>query len=335
MSVATIGEKPMKNHKKQARIKALQGILGILCLVFGTYAYAGANCTPNGGHGWNPAPLINIDMNTTLGSIPAGTTLGSASTGFFSWKCNFSGSVADRTVYFRNQTPASTKAYMLSNGVRLYQHIYQNEEVEITASSTPRIKVGYWNQGQFSIGFLYIYTLRRGVGPLKSFDTGLFTVGTHEDGTGRGFGDIYRAQIVGKLVNYCPTPIVTMSNKVVDFKELTPEQFDKGKTVKENFNLALTPISTCEAALEVSVAFQSNSGVVNKKYLMFDNGLQIAITDKSLGQEINFDQYYYKGQISQQKPGNFQYSAELSNKSNGVIKPGPFSNTVNVLFSYR
>lgn len=325
----------MKNHKKQPRIKVLQGILGMLCLVSGTYAYAGANCTPNGGHNWNPVPLINIDMNTTPGSIPAGTLLGRASTGYFSWSCIFSGSKEERTIYFVNQTPSTTKAYLLSNGVRLYQYTYSNKTVEITATNTPRLEVGYWDQGQFHIAFVYVYELKRGVGALKSFDTGLFTVGYHVDGTGRNFGDLYRAQIIGKLVNYCPTPVVTMSNKVVDFKELTPEQFDKGKTVKENFNLALTPISTCEAALEVSVAFQSNSGVVNKKYLMFENGLQIAITDKSLGQEINFDQYYYKGQISQQKPGNFQYSAELSNKSNEPIKPGPFSNTVNVLFSYR
>ena len=157
----------------------------------------------------------------------------------------------------------------------------------------------------------------------------------HADGTGRRLGDLYYARIVAKLVNYCPTPIVTMSDKVVDFKELTPDQFNSGKTVKENFNITLTPVSTCQAALEVSVKFQSNSGVVNSKYLVFENGLQAAITDKSLGQEIMFDRDYYKGVISQQAPGNYQYSAELSNRNNEPIKQGPFSNTVNILFSYR
>ncbi|MDD9341509.1 MAG: hypothetical protein PV362_18070 [Providencia heimbachae] len=181
----------------------------------------------------------------------------------------------------------------------------------------------------------HTFTIKRGAGPLKSFDTGNFILGYHLDGVGSRIGESYTIRLVGKLINYCPTPIVTMSDKVVDFKELTSDQFENNKTVKENFNLTLTPVSTCEAALEVSVKFQSNNGVVNNKYLVFDNGLQMAITDRSLGQEIRFDQVYYKGVISQQKPGNYLYSAELSKKSNESIKQGPFSNTVNVLFSYR
>ncbi|WP_336298136.1 MULTISPECIES: hypothetical protein, partial [Providencia] len=324
----------MKNNKKQS-IKAQQGILGIMLLAFGHDVYAGADCVPNGGHNWNPSPLINIDMNTTPGSVPAGTLLGTASTGFFSWRCNFSGNTQDRMIYFVNQTPATTKAYLLSNGVRLYQYTDRNKPVEITATNTPRIEVGYWNPGQYNIAFIYIYELKRGVGPLKSFDTGLFTVGYHVDGTGRNFGDIYRAQIVGKLVNYCPTPIVRMSDKVVDFKELTAENFEGGQIVRENFSLDLVPDSTCEAALEVSVAFQSNSGVVNKKYIVFDNGLQAAITDRSNNQQVAFDQYYYKGSISKQQPGYFPYSVELSKKDAEAIKSGQFSNTVNVLFTYR
>ncbi len=325
-------------YRNSAKIKKRikQSILCLLLIASGNVAYAaGAECTPNGGHMWNPVPEINIDMNTTLGEISAGTELGKGYTVFFSWHCNFSGSNADRTIYFYNQTPATTKALLLSSGVRLYQNIYSHEVVEITANNTPKLTVGYWSQSVADIAFMYIYTLKRGVGPLKSFDTGTFVVGYHADGTGRRLGDLYHARITGTLVNYCPTPIVTMSDKIVDFKELTPDQFNSGKTVKENFNITLTPVSSCQAALEVSVKFQSNSGVVNSKYLVFENGLQATITDKSLGQEVMFDRDYYKGAISQQAPGNYQYSAELSNRNNESIKQGPFSNTVNVLFSYR
>lgn len=320
-----------KDHKK----RLIKGILGSLLLLSGASSYAGVNCKPGSGNAWFPLPLISIDMNTTPGPIPTGTELGSGRS-MMAWECNFSGSVADRTIWFYNQTPAQTKAYLLSSGIQVYQHSYSlSKVVEITAPNTPRLEVGYWGVGTQNIGLWHVFTLKRGYGELKSFDTGNFVIGYHTDGVGKRIGDLYTIRLVGKLVNYCPTPIVTMSDKVVDFKELTPEQFNNSKTVKENFNITLTPISTCEAALEVSVAFQSNSGVVNKKYLMFDNGLQIAITDKNLGQEINFDQYYYKGQISQQRPGNYQYTAELSNKSNDPIKSGQFSNTVNVLFSYR
>ncbi|EPL6453545.1 fimbrial protein [Providencia rettgeri] len=317
---------------KKIKNKLKLGVFSSLLLTFSTFSYAGVTCTPNGE--WFPLPLLSIDMNTTPGDIPTGTRLGSGKS-VISWNCRFSGSQADRTIWFYNQTPASIKTYLTSSGVQVYQSSYGNNEVEITAPNTPRLMVGYWETGSFSIALWHNFVIKRGTGPLKSFDTGNFTLGYHLDGVGSRIGDNYTIRLVGKLINYCPTPIVTMSDKVVDFKELTTDQFENNKTVKENFNLILTPISTCETALEVSVKFQSNKGVVNNKYLVFDNGLQMAITDRSLGQEIRFDQEYYKGVISQQKPGNYQYSAELSKKNNESIKQGPFSNTVNVLFSYR
>lgn len=326
--------KSANSAKMSFRKRVMQSVLGGVLLTSGTFAFAGAQCTPQNGAGWYPLPLISIDMNTIPGAIPAGTTLGSG-TSMMGWWCNFSGSQADRTIWFYNQTAASVKAHLLSSGVRVYQGSYGNKEVEITATNTPRLEVGYWASGYYSIGLWHTFTIRRGYGELKSFDTGNFIIGYHTDGVGQRIGDQYIIRLVGKLVNYCPTPIVTMSDKVVDFKELTPEQFERGKTVKENFNITLTPVSTCQAALEVSVKFQSNSGVVSSKYLVFENGLQAVITDRGLGQEIRFDQEYYKGAISQQKPGNYQYSAELSNRNNEPIKSGPFSNTVNVLFSYR
>ncbi|HBO23777.1 MAG TPA: hypothetical protein DD649_12945 [Providencia sp.] len=322
--------KSLMNKTIKNRVK--KGVFSSLLLTFSALSYAGVTCTPLGA--WFPLPLLSIDMNTIPGNIPAGTTLGSGFSAI-SWNCNFSGSQADRTIWFYNQTPESTKAYLLSSGVRVYQSAYDTNEVEITALNTPRLMVGYWNTGNYSIALWHTFTIKRGAGPLKSFDTGNFTLGYHTDGVRNRIGDNYTIRLVGTLVNYCPTPIVTMSDEVVDFKELTTDQFENNKTVKENFNLTLTPVSTCEAALEVSVKFQSNKGVVNNKYLVFDNGLQMAITDRSLGQEIRFDQEYYKGVISQQKPGNYLYSAELSKENNSTIKQGPFSNTVNVLFSYR
>lgn len=326
--------KQVNQAKSNFKMNVRQGVLGAFLLVPGTLAYAGVICDPGNGNTWYPLPLISIDMNMIPGDIPAGTVLGSGRSVVL-WNCTFSGSQAERTIWFYNQTPPSTKEYLLSSGVRVYQQAYGPDEVEITARDTPRLLIGYWNPGYYGIGLWHFFELRRGAGELKSFDTGDFIIGYHTDGISQRIGDYYIIRLVGKLINYCPTPIVTMSDKVVDFKELTPDQFNNGKTVKENFDITLTPASTCQAALEVSVKFQSNSGVVNSKYLVFDNGLQAVITDKSLGQEVQFNQEYYKGTISQQIPGNYQYSAELSNRNNEPIKQGPFSNTVNVQFSYR
>ncbi len=334
----------MKNAnsaKMDLRKRVMQSMLGGLLLTSGTFAFAGVSCTPNGGvssggTAWNPSPEVFIDMNTVPGSVPPGTLLGVANTGLFLWRCVFSGTEQQRTIWFNNQTPQDIKKLLLNSGVRLYQEgPYGGTTVEVTQTNTPPLVVGSWAAGAPNIVFGYKYKIIRGSGELKSFDTGVFPVGYHRDYQGKSFGDMYYARIIGKLVNYCPTPIVIMNNKVVDFKELTPENFQSGKTVKENFSLDLVPDSTCNTALEVSVAFQSNSGVINKKYMLFNNGLQAVITDKSTNQVVSFDQYYYKGSITQQRPGYFQYSVELSNKDNEPIKSGPFSNTVNVLFSYR
>lgn len=284
----------------------------------GTAAYAGVSCTPNHGYPWNPSPEININMNTTLGEIPSGTLLSTGSSGWFSWNCHFSGTEAQRTIWFNNQTPQNIKNTLLNSGMRLYQENMYGGSVEITQTNTPSLKVGAWASGNPNVMFGYYYNVMRRTGALKSFDTGYFTVGYHRDYLGKSLGDTYYARIVGTLVNYCPTPVVHMSNKVVDFKELTVESFENGKTVKENFSLDLVPDSTCDAALEISVAFQSNSGVINKKYIVFNNDLQAAITDRSSNQMVTFDQYYYKGSISKQKPGYFPYSVELSKK---ITKP--------------
>ncbi len=316
---------------KKIENKLKLGVFGSLLMAFSTFSYSGVSCTPLGA--WYPLPLLSIDMNTIPGTVPEGTRLGSGFSAL-SWRCNFSGTVADRTIWFHSQTPGSVKAHLLSSGVKVFQSSYVGK-VEITAPTTPALNVGYWKVGTENISLWHNFTIERGKGPLKSFDTGDFILGYHTDGVGNRIADYYTIRLVGTLINYCPTPIVTMSDKVVDFKELTTDQFENNKTIKENFNLTLTPVSTCDAALEVSVKFQSNKGVVNNKYIVFDNGLQMAITDRSLGQEISFGQEYYKGVITKQKPGNYQYSAELSKKNNENIKQGPFSNTVNVLFTYK
>ena len=321
----------MNKFKTKIGKRVRQGVIGSLLLASGSsICFAGVTCSPQGA--WSPLPLMTIDMNTLPGAVPPGTTLGSGNSVFL-WRCTFSGSESDRTIWFYNTTAASIKNYLLSSGIRLYQESYGNE-VEVTASTTPPLKVGSWNTGTSNLALWHTFTLKKGDGELKAFDTGEFIIGYHRDAFGNRIGENYTIRIIGKLVNYCPTPIVTMSDKEVNFNELTPEQFSNGKTVKENFDITLTPISTCDAALEVSVAFQSNSGVVSSKYLMFDNGLQAVITDRELGQEVTFDQYYKKGTISQQSPGTYQYSVELSNKDNQPIKQGAFSNTVNILFSY-
>ncbi|ENU1228778.1 MULTISPECIES: fimbrial protein [Providencia] len=326
--------------KMKIKQQLWQGGVFFLLLMSGTAAYAGVTCRPNSstpgtGNPWNPLPEVYIDMNTTPGVVAPGTLLGSASSGWFVWACVFSGSKAERTIWFNNQTSTNTKNLLKNSGIRLYQDSMYGKSVEITADNTPSLEVGSWEAGAKSVVFGYTYRVIRGTGELKSFDTGVFNVGYHSDYQRRNFGDMYQARIIGKLVNYCPTPIVRMSNKVVDFKELTVESFENGKTVKENFSLDLVPDSTCEAALEISVAFQSNSGVVNKKYMLFNNGLQATITDRTSNQQVMFDQYYYKGSISKQKPGYFPYSVELSKKDDEAIKSGQFSNTVNVLFTYR
>ena len=325
---------PFDSKKTQSKLN--RGILSSLLLISSAFSYAGVSCSPQ-GTSWYPLPLISIDMNTMPGSIPEGTTLGSGLS-MIGWNCTFSGTQAERTVWFYNQTAPSIKNYLLSNGIRVYQSTSGNNpnlEVEVTATNTPRLEIGYWNLGNYNIGLWHTFTLRRGSEPLKSFDTGDFIIGYHMDGIGNRVGTNYTIRLVGTLINYCPTPIITMSDKTVDFKELTPENFKDGNRVREDFDITLSPITTCEAALEVSVKFQSNNGIVNNKYLVFDNGLQMSITDRELGQEIQFDQEYYKGVISQQQPGKYMYSAELSNKDNETIKQGPFSNTVNLLFSYR
>lgn len=305
--------------------------------MLGSSAYAGVNCTSDGT--WQPGSSeIYIDMKTGLGAVPPGTLLGTGSSGFFSWKCNISGSAAERTIWFHNQTPQRVKDILLNSGVRLFQdNIYttSSSSVEITQPNVPALQTGTWGAGSQHILFGYSYRVIRGTGELKSFDTGMFTVGYHSDYVGKSLGDSYQARIYGKLIDYCPAPIVRMSDKVIDFKELESSDFDSGKTVKENFSLDLVPDSSCNAALEVSVAFQSNNGVVNNKYIVFNNGLQATITDRTLNKQVIFDQYDYKGAITQEKPGYFPYTVELSRKNNEPIKPGQFSNTVNILFTYR
>ncbi|WP_294102904.1 hypothetical protein [Providencia sp.] len=101
-------------YRNSAKIKKRikQSTLCLLLIASGNVAYAaGAECTPNGGHMWNPVPEINIDMNTTLGEISAGTELGKGYTGFFHGIVIFQGLMQIELFIFIIKHPQQRKLF--------------------------------------------------------------------------------------------------------------------------------------------------------------------------------------------------------------------------------
>lgn len=280
--------------------------------------------------------LIDVPLDS------ANNILASVTSDYGYWSCNFSGTtVADRSIRLITLVPDQVKNTLLNAGVELYMRgsAIQTNTINLTSVPTgTEVHVGSWSVGNNTpIIQNYVYTLRKGSKPLQSFDTGEFTSGFHVGGTNNVLmSPFLQIKIKGEKINLCPDPSVSMDNKTVDFNALDAKDFIGGSTVKDSFNLRVNVAPTCQTGLNISVTFNSNNGtVVNQKYLLLDNGLQAVITDNDLKQEIHFGVPYKKGNITTQKPGNYNYNVELSRDNSQSLKAGEFSKTVNVLFTYQ
>ncbi len=109
-----------------------------------------------------------------------------------------------------------------------------------------------------------------------------------------------------------------MSDKVVDFKELTAENFEGGQTVRENFSLDLVPDSTCDAALEVSVAFQSNSGVINKSTSSLTMAYKLQLQTEPITNRLRLISIIIKGVSVSNSPAT---SLTVSSYPRKMLKP--------------
>ncbi len=78
------------------------------CRVCGVTCRPG-NSVPARRNAWNPLPEVYIDMNTTPGTVAPARYWALPVVVFFSWACVFSGSKAERTIWFNNQTPTTIK----------------------------------------------------------------------------------------------------------------------------------------------------------------------------------------------------------------------------------
>lgn len=297
---------------------------------------------PNGTNDFAPLSItpINISMDSSNEILAKITTTP------ITWDCNFSNvnSAEDRTLKFLIVIPANIQNLIDNSGIdfAMNSNVYNYDEINLTkVNNNYSINLARWDKKQITMASMFTYTLKRNAKELRSFETGDFTIGNHYTGNNGKISDnmllpVLGANIKAERINLCPNPSVSMNNKTVDFNILNAKDFIAGNTVKDNFNLNVNVPQDCETGLDISVTFNSSNGtLVNKKYLLLDNGLQATITDNDLNQEIEFGVPYRKGIITTQKPGNFNYNVELSRESGKNLTAGEFSKTVNVLFTYQ
>lgn len=316
-------------------------MLGFVFLSFNVSASV-SNCRTNSGPDYIQQD-IKFDITSSNSSMATGTQLASATSSFVSFSCDFTGTVAaPNHVYFKNTVPPEIKTLLTNSGVTVTQRsaIGGGIAVTITNPSVPNIDLGYWSQPATgvtkSIGIMYNFSVNKGNNPLKSFDTGSFLLGYHEDYQGKYLGVLVYAHIVGNLTLLCPTPAVNLSvsqGGSIEFNTVSPKQMNAGESISRPFHLMMAVPPDCETGLNVSVRFEPNNNtILGGKYLDMGNGLQTMLQSGST--EINYSQNYAIGEILPQSPVSVPYTAILNKVPGSTISSGPFSKTIRVVVSY-
>lgn len=301
-----------------------------------------SNCQTNSGPGYI-AQDITFNITSSNSSMATGTQLASSTSSFISFSCDFTGTVAaPNHIYFKNTVPPEIKALLINNGVTVTQRSAIGGDITatITNPSVPNIDLGYWSQPATgvtrTIGIMYNFSVNKGSNALKSFDTGSFLLGYHEDYQGKYLGVIVYAHIVGNLTLLCPTPAVNLSvsqGGSIEFNSVSPKQMNAGESISRPFHLMMAVPPDCETGLNVSVRFEPNNNtILGGKYLDMGNGLQTMLQSGST--EINYSQNYTIGEILPQSPVSVPYTAILNKVPGSTISSGPFSKTIRVVVSY-
>lgn len=298
------------------------------------------NCRPEMGDSINID--VSFDISSNSSSIEIGKELASASSDWYSMRCNFTaGTAAVNTVYFKNMMPNAIKSMLTNSGVKITQRqrLGNTGTVTITDSTVPNLYVFNRTEGagtNVGFGFGYQFTAIKGPNALKPFDTGVFLLGTHINGQGTELGVPVYLRVLGKLTLLCPAPAVniTASNGgSVNFDTISPKQMNAGDVVSRTFNLGMSVPQDCETGLNISVRFEPNNNtVLGGKYLDMGNGLQTLLTRNST--DINYNESYSIGEIMPQSPISVPFTATLSKIAGSTIASGPFSKTVRVVVSY-
>lgn len=313
---------------------------GFVFLSFNISA-AVSNCQTNSGPSYIDQD-ITFNITSSNSSMATGTQLASATSSFISFTCEFTGTVAaPNHVYFKNTMSPAIKSLLINSGVTITQKSAINgNSATITNSSVPNIDMGSWYQPTAgpttNIGIMYYFYVNKGSNALKSFDTGSFLLGYHEDYQGKYLGVLVYAHIVGNLTLLCPTPAVNLSvsqGGSIEFNSVSPKQMNAGESISRPFHLMMVVPPDCETGLNVSVRFEPNNNtILGGKYLDMGNGLQTLLQSGST--EINYSQNYAIGEILPQSPVSVPYTAILNKVPGSTISSGPFSKTIRVVVSY-
>lgn len=298
------------------------------------------NCHAGSGGSINMDVSFEISSN---GSTATGTELGSATSTWYSMRCDFTaGTEAVNTVYFKNTMPNTIKDMLVNSGVKITQRqrigSTQNNTVTITDSTVPNLYTFSTTAAGTDIGFSfgYQFTAIKNTNALKPFDTGVFLLGTHINGQGTELGVPVYLRISGKLTLLCPSPavnITTSNGGRVNFDTISPKQMNAGDVISRTFNIGMSVPQDCMTGLNVSMRFEPNNNtVLGGKYLDMGNGLQTLLTRNST--DINYNESYNIGEIMPQSPVSVPFTATLSKIAGSTIASGPFSKTVRVVVSY-
>jgi len=319
-------------------------ILTLAICMFGiSQVFADASNCRTGSQGDHIDLSVNFDLTSNTTAITPGTTLASKSTGMFGMTCDFTGEGAANNIYFRSSMSENIRSMLTENGVEIFQRyafLGGAPDYNITQPGHSDILLSFWNQPEVGVevGFIsgYIFTVKKGGGDLKPFDTGVFQLGYHVNEERQNIGLPIYARFVGNLVLLCPTPKVdiTASNGgSVNFGAVEPRSLYDGNQLSKNFNLNMAVTPDCETGLNISVRFEPNNNtVLDNKNLDMDNGLQVLLSNSN--GDINYNEQYYIGEVLPFTPVNQSYTATLSHIPGSNIVSGPFSKTIRVVVSY-
>ena len=299
-------------------------IMTLCMLGIGQTFAAVSNCRPPAGDHFDV--FINFDITNNTTAITPGTTLGSQNSGILGLRCEFTGS--GNNVYFRSNMPENIRNMLIGNGVEIFQQltIGANPEHNITQPGYSDIYVGTWDQPnvglEIGVGLRYTFTVKKGAGDLKPFDTGVFLLGHHINEERQNIGMPIYARFVGNLTLLCPTPKVDITSSnggSVNFGTISPQ------------NMRVNP--ECETGLNISVRFEPNNNtILDNKNLDLGNGLQVLLKNSS--GDVEYDESYSVGDLMPFTPVDQPYTATLSHIPGRDIVSGPFTKTIRVVVSY-
>jgi len=310
-----------------------------LCMFGIGQAFAAvSNCRPTLGEHFDVFISFDITNNTT--AITPGTTLGSQGSSILSLRCDFTGQ--NNNIYFRSAMPENIRNMLTGNGVEIFQRYTLGGGVDynITQPVHSDIFVGYWNQPnvglEVGIGLRYTFTVKKGAGDLKPFDTGVFLLGYHVNEERENIGLPIYARFVGNLTLLCPTPKVDITSSnggSVNFGTISPQNMRSGGVVSKAFNLNMKVNPECETGLNISVRFEPNNNtILDNKNLDLGNGLQVLL--KNSNGDVEYDESYSVGDLMPFTPIDQPYTATLSHIPGRDIVSGPFTKTIRVVVSY-